>query len=45
MQVPLLYGGHQKVIDVVGGAIEQQTRKKNVALRFEIASPDLCRVL
>jgi hypothetical protein len=48
MQVLLLYGGHQEVIDVVGGGTKLLLNNRPAesgALRFEIVSPDLCRVL
>jgi hypothetical protein len=41
-------GGHQKVIDVVGGGTKLLLNNRPAesgALRFEIVSPDLCRVL
>jgi hypothetical protein len=48
VQVLLLYGGHQKVIDVVGGGTELLLNNRPAesgALRLEIVSLDLCRVL
>jgi hypothetical protein len=48
MQVLLLYGGHQKVIDIVGDGTELLLNNRPAesgALRFEIVSLDLCRML
>jgi hypothetical protein len=49
MQVLLLYGGHQKVIDdVVGDGTKLLLNNRPAesgVLRFEIVSLDLCRVL
>jgi hypothetical protein len=44
----LLYGGHQKVINVVGDGTELLLNNRPAesgALRFEIVGLDLCRVL
>jgi hypothetical protein len=48
VQVLLLCGGHQKVIDVVGGGTKlllNNRRAESGSLRFEIVGLDLCRVL
>jgi hypothetical protein len=48
VQVLLLCGGHQKVIDVVGDGTELLLNNRPAesgALRFEIFGLDLCRVL
>jgi hypothetical protein len=48
MQVLLLCGGHQEVIDAVGGGTKLLLNNRPAesgALRFEIVGLDLCRVL
>jgi hypothetical protein len=50
MQVLLLCGGHQKVIDAVGGGTKlllnnRPAESGALRFRFEIVGLDLCRVL